>query len=184
MKRTVPQIQNLAQESKALYDVLNKESDMACVLISASYLDSGLASLLKHYFVAGDTAREILEPPRGFLSSFASRSELAYCLGLIPKGLLTNLQTVGTIRNSFAHSHLMKSFDHPEIAELISRLTFPTIDHSITPDEIGARSERTFDWSSHSDPRSKFTIIVVHMVNFIVQAGLNAKRIEQLAPKW
>lgn len=157
---------------------------MACVLISASYLDSGLASLLKHYFVAGDTAREILEPPRGFLSSFASRNELAYCLGLIPKGLLTNLQTVGTIRNSFAHSHLMKSFDHPEIATLIAKLTFPTIDHSITLDENGVRHDDVFNWDYLTTPRSKFTVIAVHMVNSIILAGLAAKRIEKLAPKW
>jgi DNA-binding MltR family transcriptional regulator len=125
MKRKVPPIQNLAEESQALYDVLNNESDMACVLISVSYLDYALASLLKHFFIEGKTASKILEPPSGFLSAFASRYELAYCLGLIPKGLYQNLQIMGIIRNAFAHSHLMMSLDHLNIAGNIGKLTFP-----------------------------------------------------------
>jgi len=87
MNAKIPKLEDLSQESQALYDVLNDESDLACVLIATSYLDQTLASLLERYFVEGNTSQRLLDPRGGVLGTFASRADLSYCLGLIPKGL-------------------------------------------------------------------------------------------------
>jgi hypothetical protein len=83
----IPEVESLSEESKQLYDVLNNESDLGCVLIVASYIDHALASLLKRHFIESRAVDKLLESPRGSISSFASRCDLAYCLGLIPSGL-------------------------------------------------------------------------------------------------
>src|SRR5437899_3106263 len=88
-------------KSRQVYDVLNNESDLACVLIATSYLDNALATLLKRHLIESSVVNRVLESPRGPLSSFASRSDLAYCLGLISKGLRKNLEIIGQIRNTF-----------------------------------------------------------------------------------
>ena len=50
-KIRIPEVETLSKESSHLYDVLNNESDLACVLIATSYLDYALASLLKRHFI-------------------------------------------------------------------------------------------------------------------------------------
>src|ERR1051325_1989861 len=122
MKYAIPEIEKLSEESKHLYNVINEEPDLACVLIGTSYLDYALASLLKRYFIDSEIVPKLLEPPRGELSAFASGYDTAYCLGLISKGLYKNLETVGQIRNAFAHRYLALNLDDPEIAKRVENL--------------------------------------------------------------
>ena len=110
MMDKILKIEELSQETQALYDVLNNEMDMACILIATSYLDQILASLLEQYFVKSNTARNLLDSRGGVLGTFASRAGLSYCLGLIPKGLYQNLRVVGEIRNRLAHNYLLLDF--------------------------------------------------------------------------
>ncbi|SRR6266568_3431727 len=105
-KRAIPEVETLSDESQYLCAILNNESDLACVLIATSYLNNALACLLKRYFIESNLVSKLLDSPRGAISTFATRADLAYCLGLIPKGLYQNLETVGKIRNVFAHSYV------------------------------------------------------------------------------
>src|SRR5690349_7710853 len=77
MKYSIPEIEALSEESEHLYNVINEEPDLACVLIGTSYLDYALASLLKRYFIDSEVVPKLLEPPRGALSTFASRYDTA-----------------------------------------------------------------------------------------------------------
>lgn len=183
MKKTIPQIQTLAQESQTLYDVLNNEADLACVLISVSYLDYALASLLKHFFIESSIAEKILNPPRGALSTFASRTDLAYCLGLIPKGLYQNLEKFGEIRNAFAHNYLSLTFEDSEIAALVDKLSFPTVRQSVTLKD-GAFQDYPNPFSKFSHPRDRFTVIVVFMAELLLLIGLADKHREKLSEGW
>ena len=56
----------------------------------------------------------------------------------------------------------MMTFDHPEIAGLIGKLTFQTIDHSITIDEDGARHNDPPPWAFPKDSRNRFKLVVIH----------------------
>ena|SRR6266851_710595 len=77
-KKPIPEVEQLSEESKHLYDVLNNESDLACVLIASSYLDYALASLLKRHLIKSGLVKKLLDSPRGAISTFAARSDLAY----------------------------------------------------------------------------------------------------------
>jgi DNA-binding MltR family transcriptional regulator len=184
MKLKIPQIEKLSEESQSLFDVLNNESDLASVLVGTSYLDYTLASLLARYFIESDIAPKLLDLPRGPLSTFSSRADLAYCLGLIPKGLYQNLETIGRIRNAFAHSYLYLKFDHPEIVKLIDPLIFPTVHQSITIDESGERHDDSSPFSRVAQPRDKFNLIVVMMVNRLLLTGLATQHREKELKGW
>jgi DNA-binding MltR family transcriptional regulator len=183
-KHRIPEVETLSEESKRLYDVLNNESDLACVLIAASYLDYALASLLKRYFIESDIVSKLLDPPRGAISTFASRSDLAYCLGLIPKGLYQNLETIGKIRNTFAHSYLSLDLEHNEISGLVEQLIAPIIDHSITIDGDDVKRSGPAPLPLRGTVRDKFNTIAVLMVNSLLLAGLTAKHRERKARGW
>lgn len=43
-------LDDLSEDTKKVYEVLNNESDMACVLIGTSYLSELLANLIKVSF--------------------------------------------------------------------------------------------------------------------------------------
>ena len=82
-KKRLPEVEALCEESRHLCDVLNDEPDLACVLIATSYLDYALATLLKRYLIESSIVDGVLDPPRGVLSSFSSRYDLAYCLARV-----------------------------------------------------------------------------------------------------
>lgn len=115
----------LSQDSRAVYDVLKGENDLAAVLISTSYLDECLAALLRSFLVQNSkTVDHVLSPNGGSLGSYASRADITYCLGLINKQMFSDLQRIAEIRNEFAHSHLMMKFASEAIANLCKKLRY------------------------------------------------------------
>ena len=135
VKRTIPEVEKLSEESHQLYDFLNEESDLACVLISASYLEFSLAALLKRHLVEDIVADDFINR-----SSLRRRADLAYSVGLIPQALHANLHVIADIRNSFAHNYLMLNLSEGRFPQLIDSLRPPTIHQTIKLDEFNNRS--------------------------------------------
>jgi DNA-binding MltR family transcriptional regulator len=183
-KRIVPDVEKLSEESSHLYEVLNTESDLACVLIATSYLDYALASLLRRHFIESSLVDKLLDPPRGSISSFASRCDLTYCLGLISKSFYQNLEIVGKIRNSFAHSYLCLSLGDTEIAPLIDSLIPPTVHQTITILGNQAKHEGPAPMPLTGSVRDKFNLIIVMMVNSLLLTGLAMKHREKKTSGW
>jgi len=182
-RRPIPEVEQLSAESVQLYDVLNHESDLGCVLIATGYLDYALAGLLKRHFVESKLVPKLLDPPGGTLSTYAARSDLAYCLGLIPKGLYRNLETIGKIRNAFAHSYLSVGLDSNEIAELVDSFVPPTLNHTIVvDDEVTHQGPQPMQLTGTI--RDRFNIIAVLMVNRLLTAGLSTKHLAKAARGW
>src|SRR5664280_236632 len=123
MARSRATVEQLRAQAGELIAVLSRESDLACVLVSASYLDQQLASLLEAFLIKGKVSGRLLAPS-GEIGSFATRAALAYATGLIPKGLQQNLILIAEIRNTFAYHYLRLDFSDPAIGELVARLRF------------------------------------------------------------
>ena len=51
----------LSEASHALYDALNHKNDLACVLVTTSYLEDCLKTLLRQFFVKGSTGDSIFD---------------------------------------------------------------------------------------------------------------------------
>jgi len=177
MHTKIPAIEKLSEESQALYDAVNDERDLPCVLISTSFLDHCLVSLLERFFIQSDNTKKVLDPRSGSLGTFSARVDMSYCLGLISKGLFQNLHKVGRIRNKFAHSYLSKTFTDPEVVYLCEKLTFPKVAGG---KRVECNTGNSYDidnpWERFTEPKLKFTICVVLMANSLLSIGHSMER--------
>jgi DNA-binding MltR family transcriptional regulator len=95
---------------------MRAETDRGAVLVGAALLDELLGETLSAKFIASQKATEkMLEHP-GPCSTFAARTDIAYCLGLISSDVAEDLHLVRKLRNEFAHSPWSASFDDNEIS--------------------------------------------------------------------
>ena len=179
MAAKIPTIETLSKESQALYDAVNDESDLPCVLISTSFLDQCVASLLERFFINSSTAKSLLDPRGGALGTFSSRADLCYCLGLFQ-----NLRIVGEIRNQFAHSYLSLSFDDPKVTELCGSLTLRKIAGGKRVDGDGNVRDLEDPWAEFAHPRSRFTICVIMMAERLILTGLSTNRRPKKEQGW
>jgi DNA-binding MltR family transcriptional regulator len=123
LKKPLP-VEVLGDEVQKIGQALVDGSDLAAALVASSFLDECLRSLLAAFFRKGETTESLLRSGRGVLGTYASRMDLAYSLALIEKAELTNLRTIGEIRNAFAHSYTEGRFDDQLIAPLCNRLDY------------------------------------------------------------
>ncbi len=123
---SVIDVSDLHEQVKELRKRLLNESDLGGVLISTSFLDACLASLLQVHFVQSSVTDKLLNPTSGTLGTFSSKCDVAYCLNLIIKETYKDLILIGQIRNIFAHNHLKSSFEDKKVHEICSKLNFPT----------------------------------------------------------
>ncbi len=184
MAAKIPAIETLSAESQALYDAVNDERDLPCVLISASFIDQCLASLLERFFINSSMAQSLLNPGCGSVGTFSARADLCYCLGLIPKGLFHNLQTLGKIRNKFAHSYLSLSFADCEVAKWCESLTFPIASGKRVDCETGTSHDIQDPWAKFTHPKTKFTVCVVMMANRLMLTGLSTEHCPRQEQGW
>jgi DNA-binding MltR family transcriptional regulator len=112
----------LHEDTQKVFDVLNPGSDLACVLIGTSYLSELLGGAIRTVLRKCETTENILDPGKGVLGSFKARVDLSYCLKIIEKGEVQDLDIIGKIRNQFAHRHLSFDFTDTEIEEECNRL--------------------------------------------------------------
>ncbi|HOE18860.1 MAG TPA: hypothetical protein PLX02_14300 [Syntrophorhabdaceae bacterium] len=123
MKRWQPlKLGDLSEDTKAVFETLNDGSDLACVLIGTSYLAELLASAIKVSFIESSISEKLLDPQRGAVGGFATRADLAHCLGLINKDIYQDLIRIAEIRNMFAHKHLALDFGDGDVRKTCDEL--------------------------------------------------------------
>ncbi len=118
-------VSNLFKDAKKLQERLSKESDVGGVLISTSFLENCLASLLRVHFAKSKVTDKLLNPTSGTLGTFSSKCDVAYCLNLILKETYQDLGFIGQTRNHFAHNHLKASFNDDYVREICCKLKAP-----------------------------------------------------------
>lgn len=96
------------QDISQFLEEANRENasgtERGLVLVWASMLDEMLCRLLEHFLVADKVTTEVLRGgPSNPLTSFSSRTKVAFSLGLIAKDEMQAIEKVRAIRNEFAH---------------------------------------------------------------------------------
>ena len=139
---------------------LRKETDRGCALMAAEFLSSELGVLLRRRFVDdGKACDAVLEDSNGALSTFSSRIDFAYLLGLIGPEARRELHIVRKIRNEFAHDYKPLDFSAERIVNRCRELRL----HVILPDE---------------KPRAHFNRSVMGLLAVIHASMLYAKHSE------
>ncbi len=95
---------------------LNPESDRGCALMAASFLDSELDLLLRQCVVNNHHVIDDIFGQSRPISTFSSRIDLSYLLGLIDSDTHRDLHLIRKIRNDFGHVHTPLSFEERTIA--------------------------------------------------------------------
>lgn len=104
---------------------LDKESERALAVLAAAYLDYLLGQLIATQMVVdtNEVEKLLMEGATAPLSSFSSRIDMAYCLGLVDKSEQRDLNLIRKIRNDFAHKFSDISFNAPQIASRCRELS-------------------------------------------------------------
>ena len=139
-KRTPLPIDQLSKESRHLFDVINNEKDLPVIVVSTSFIDACLGSILSKKFINSSVSEKILDPRGGAIGNYSARADLCYALGLIQKNLYKDLTKISEIRNEIAHYHLTLSFDSESITKLCSELSYlKSLKQGNTDEPLGAQ---------------------------------------------
>jgi DNA-binding MltR family transcriptional regulator len=167
---TIP-VEQLSEDTRRLFEVLNEEPDLPCVVIGAAFLDSALAALLRTRILDPIIAKKLLAP-EGPLGTYAARADLAYSLGLLKKSHHADLSLIGRIRNRFAHNHLGLSFMDPALQHICDQLhewrivLMGEMEKQVvepTPEQLRTRA------------RNHFTLTVSFVANWLLITALSEK---------
>jgi len=153
-----------------ILDVFQSESDRACAVLGAAYLDYLLAKAIIKAMPRGEEiAQKLLYDPFAPLGTFSSRIEAAYGLGLIYNEIRSDLHTIRDLRNDFAHAVEIHSFEQNDhIRDLTSNL------------KLGTRFAQRYKEPHRSNllsPRNVFISTVVELQDELrVLAGFEEKK--------
>jgi hypothetical protein len=124
------QLQDLLSE-------LEGESDRAAAIVGAAWMDGILAELLSLSLIDHKESKDLL---KGTLGLYLRRVKVAFCLGIITDSEKSDLETIGEIRNLFAHKIHRSSFNNSKVHTLCRKLhlgsRFVTKPNSATPREL------------------------------------------------
>jgi DNA-binding MltR family transcriptional regulator len=82
---------------------LRKQNDRGMVIVGGAFIDYLLESTLRAFFVDDPKEADTLIGLEGSIGTFASRTRLAYCLGLIDRDTFDDINKFRKIRNDCAH---------------------------------------------------------------------------------
>lgn len=152
------------------------ETDRACAILGAAYLDAALESLFRRCLIS--LKDELLEFP-GPLSSFSSRICVAYSLSWIDTALYDDLNVIRGIRNDFAHSfdHEL-SFNDQSVADRCRNLKSATA--NLAGFEACARNNPHMSHAAINDmrrvfepPKRRFQIAVESLAQVLAELAPN-----------
>ena len=98
----------------------NRERTLA--IVGGVDLEELLGRMLSEIFIEGRESEATLGR---VLGTFHSRTQVAYCLGLISSDEYADLHTIRRIRNHFAHNSKGCSFGDQEVIDLCQNLRIP-----------------------------------------------------------
>ncbi|MBC6606267.1 hypothetical protein H8B13_05500 [Hymenobacter sp. BT188] len=156
------------QEHSGFVAELRAESDRGLAIFATSWLDRALADMLVAFMVSDQKAASFIKA-----TTYYTRTNMAYALGLISPAERINCELVGSIRNKFAHRFDLKfSFSEPEIAAICKKLTGPIVDGAPVPHKQG------------DSPRNIFFSVVAFQYHIWRQRKPEARRTEYTEPQW
>ena len=169
-------IEELSSDTQKVFDILNDETDLACVLIGTSYLSELLANIIEVSFIKTSVSGKLLDPQGGVIGQFSIRADLAYCLGLIKKNVYQDLKIVAEIRNKFAHKHLSLDFSDKIIRNKCEKLNAWQIlqDKDDEPAELSQGQKSV-------QARNQFNLSVI-LIGQRIHVDVLSKKIQQKKP--
>lgn len=99
-----PQSEEAHKRSAALVAELNGESERACAVVGAAWVEESLQWAIESVLHPHEEARRQLFTGSGALTAFAAKVDLACALGFMTDSIRKDLHDIRRIRNEFAHA--------------------------------------------------------------------------------
>ncbi len=107
-------------------ELLSEESDRACVILAASWVDHFLGIKLAQEFSKGNSkARDALFSANGPFATFSAKLNAVFCAGWIDSDVYHDLQVIRNLRNEFAHSIDSRTLHDEPFPKMVGRLRVP-----------------------------------------------------------
>ena len=150
----------------------NKETDRACVILSAAILETALEKLLKSFFILTDSSHDdVFDGPIAPLGSLWAKIKIAFRLGLIDIELSHDLDVIRKVRNDFAHNITECKFDDKSAQAKVQNLGF-----SLRKEDVW----KNFRGIAKTGVKGDFqTIVAIHLMSLY----LYTERITRQSPK-
>ena len=126
--------QTFIDETNAcLKQIRQTESDRGAVLVAAAFAEELLRRLFKARMRLSGKLTEDLFDGHGPLSTFSALTKIAFCLKWIGPNTFHDLELIRSIRNGFAHSHKLVTFENPSVRSRCRdfKLVKATVPHRI-----------------------------------------------------
>lgn len=156
LRKAVP-VEQLSADTRHLFDVLNKQADLPCVVVGAAFLDAALKALLAKKLLRSSTADKLLNED-GALGNFVARADLAYCLDLVDKQQYQDL-----------NRHLQLDFADQKVRELCGNLNeWKVILHGGDEDDTFEQTQEQLTTTA----RNQFNLSVAFLANRLLLTAL------------
>lgn len=127
-------------EYHAMIEEIVGQSDRAAAIVAFAYLDDSLTEVVQshlyNYKHKGENIRKTLFKGAGPLATFSARRRLAYLLGLFGPKTFADLERIAQIRNEFAHTRLVRTFESQRIRNLCEALTTPIVEFDPSDESV------------------------------------------------
>jgi len=99
------------------------ESERASVILAAAVLDEALTTLLRSFLVPTSGSQDsLLDGAYAPFSTFNSKIDICYRLGIISSQMCRDLHIIRKIRNEFSHNVTGCNFDNPGVRNRVTEL--------------------------------------------------------------
>lgn len=112
-------------EFKEFHEEFKNESDRAAVVLGAAKLDLILYQILSRHMLPCPNSTDSMFEGNGPLSTFSSKIDMTYRLGIIDANFCKSLHLIRKIRNDFAHEVSGSSLDSGSHRDRIKALAAP-----------------------------------------------------------
>jgi len=113
------------EDFKKFIEEFENETDRAAVVLGAAKLDLVLYQILQSYLLPSASSKDSLFDGDSPLSTFSSKIDLTFRLGLIDAAFARALHLVRKIRNSFAHDVSGCSLTNGAQSDRVKQLCLP-----------------------------------------------------------
>lgn len=109
------------EQVAAILEELKSQTDRGTAIIAAAVLDDVLNQLLTARLIklGADRHESLFRRTNAPLSSFSSKIEMCFALGVLSNEARLALHLIRDVRNEFAHRIEQIKFDHPAVATMI-----------------------------------------------------------------
>ncbi|CCD87865.1 protein of unknown function [Bradyrhizobium sp. ORS 285] len=111
------------EQMQAVVDEIAKQSDRGAALVAASAVDNFLECLIIARLPQLEPKRQkaLFSQPNSPLSSFSSKIEIGFALGLFDEERRVALHLIRDVRNRFAHKMDPIRFEDPDICAMLEQ---------------------------------------------------------------